>query len=67
MGLNIIYSVYRRTPGGKKREQLAKFADFTDAVNYAHAQSVGKYKGDNLTAHWADGKVAHRFVNGERQ
>ncbi len=60
------YNVYVRPRGGR-RTMIAKFGDFKDAVYYAQAQSMNQYRDQNVTVHWADGKVAHRFINGERQ
>ena len=62
------YKVRMRERGNPKLVYLANFRCRVDAVNYAAAESRGRYNGDIATviAYDADGKVFMKFHRGER-
>ncbi len=62
MSDSLEYTVKHRMPGGKAI-RLAKFLNRVDAVNYAHACSVGRDKGARLTVIHG-GRVMFAFKDG---
>lgn len=62
---NCIYNVYL-VPKGEKREMIAKFANRTDAVNFAFDKSMRQYKDPNLSLLVlnSDGKKFMRYCEG---
>lgn len=45
----LIYKVYIRKKGSQKKTMVAGFANRVDAVNYAHAESIGLYRRESNT------------------
>ena len=62
------YKVRARTRGESKTRYLANFRERTDAVNFAHDCSRGRYFGQNVTvtAYDVDGKVFMKYCEGDR-
>ncbi len=60
------YNVYLKTKGDNKRKMLASFADRTDAVNFAFAESDGRYDSPEYTliALDIDRKVFRKYNQG---
>jgi len=62
--INATYRVYKLPKGGR-RELVAVFVEKVDAVNFAHAQSVGKYQFNHSMVITEFGKKVFRYKNGE--
>ena len=59
------FKVRVHTRGETKRPMIAVFAEYVDAVNFAHAESKGRHQGNTVIAYKSDGRVGHKFRNGD--
>jgi hypothetical protein len=62
------YKVRVATKGDSKRPMIAVFAEYIDAVNFAAAESKGRYNFSNKTviAYQRNGRIALKFRQGGR-